>query len=192
MVLRRTEQDLDANPLTRLPGNVSIINELEKRIESKEKFAAFYVDLDKFKIYNDNYGFEYGDAIIRETAKILISVIKRKGSPKDFIGHIGGDDFVIISNLDKVEDICKNIISDFEKMTPEFYNEKDRQKGFIQGKDRSGKTVKTSLMTISIGVVTNQSRDITHVAQIGEIGAELKEYAKSIDKNSYIIDRRNR
>lgn len=190
MVLRRTEQDLDANPLTRLPGNVSIINELEKRVNEERDIAAFYVDLDKFKVYNDHYGFEYGDGIIRETSKVLITVVKEKGNKEDFIGHIGGDDFVIISTADKVGDICEKIIDDFSELSPTFYSKKDRDKGFIKGKDRQGNVIKAPLMTISIGVVTNKNRDISHVAEIGEIGAELKEYAKQQEGNSYIIDRR--
>jgi len=192
MVLRRTEDDLDANPLTRLPGNVSIIHELEKRLHNNEDIAAFYVDLDKFKIYNDRYGFEYGDGIIRETARLLIAIVKGKGNPDDFIGHIGGDDFVIISKPDKVKDICKKIIEEFKKISPNFYSEEDRKKGFIKGKDRRGNIVKSSLLTISIGVVTNTKRNITHVAEIGEIGAELKEYAKLKEGNTYIIDRRGK
>jgi len=190
MVLRRTEEDLDANPLTRLPGNVSILNELKKRINNNEKLAAFYVDLDKFKIFNDYYGFEHGDGIIRETARLLIAVVKERGNPDDFIGHIGGDDFVIISTSDKAESICQKIIYDFKKNAPTFYNKKDREKGIIKGKDRRGNIVEVPLMTISIGVVTNEKRKISHVAEIGEIGAELKEYAKQEEKNSYVIDRR--
>ncbi len=190
MVLRRTEQDLDANPLTRLPGNVSIINELEKRLNSGQQLAAFYVDLDKFKIYNDHYGFEHGDAIIRETARLLIASVREKGNPDDFIGHIGGDDFVIISTPDKVKDICEKITSEFGNLSPDFYDKADRTKGFIHGKDRQGNIIKAPLMTISLGIVTNKRRKISHVAEIGEIGAELKEYAKEKTGNVCIIDRR--
>ena len=111
MTLRRTERDLEANPLTRLPGNVSILNELSRRLESKSLFAIAYIDLDKFKSYNDKYGFESGDEVIRETARILIKTVHEKGGLDDFIGHIGGDDFVIITTPGKVDNLCKQIIA---------------------------------------------------------------------------------
>jgi len=190
MILRRTERDLEANPLTRLPGNVSILNELVRRLESKSLFAVCYLDLDKFKAYNDTYGFEHGDEVIRETARILIRTTQQCGNADDFIGHIGGDDFVIVTTPDAVDNLCKIIIDDFEKTVPSFYNETDRQKGYIIAKDRKGKEQKILLLSISIGVVTNEFRKIEHVAQIGEIGAELKSYAKGLERSNYIKDKR--
>lgn len=190
MVLRRTEIDLEANPLTRLPGNISILNELSRLIENKALFAVCYLDLDKFKAYNDKYGFEHGDEVIRETARILIQATHETGNPGDFIGHIGGDDFVIVTAPDTVDNLCKRIIADFEKAVPSFYNETDRKKGYIIGHDRKGKEQKLPLLSISIGVVTNKFRKIEHVAQIGEIGAELKAYAKSLERSNYVKDKR--
>ncbi len=190
MILRHTERDLEANPLTRLPGNVSILKELSRRLELKSLFAVCYLDLDKFKSYNDKYGFEHGDEVIRETARILIRLTKQFGNPDDFIGHIGGDDFVVVTSIDKTDILCQKIILDFEKLAPTFYNEKDRKNGYIMAKDRKGVEQKTPLLSISIGVVTNQHRKITHVAQIGEIGAELKSYAKSLQRSNYVKDQR--
>jgi diguanylate cyclase (GGDEF)-like protein len=190
MVLRRTERDLEANPLTRLPGNVSILNELSRRLESKSLFAVCYADLDKFKAYNDKYGFEHGDEVIRETARILIRATQQLGNPDDFIGHIGGDDFVVVTTPQTVDNICKKIIEDFEKASPSFYNETDRKHDYIITRDRQGKEQKIPLLSISIGVVTNESRNIEHVAQIGEIGAELKGYAKQLERSNYIKDKR--
>ena len=190
MILRRTERDLEANPLTRLPGNVSILNELTKRLESKSLFAVCYLDLDKFKAYNDRYGFEHGDEVIRETARILIRTVHQLGNPDDFIGHIGGDDFVIVATPKTADSLCKKITAEFDKTVPSFYNETDRKKGFITSKDRQGKEQKIPLLSISIGVVTNEFRHLEHVAQIGEIGAELKAYAKQQEKSNYVIDKR--
>jgi diguanylate cyclase (GGDEF)-like protein len=190
MIIRRTERDLEANPLTRLPGNVSILNELSRRLESKQLFAVSYVDLDKFKSYNDTYGFEHGDEVIRETARILIRSVQEAGKPDDFIGHIGGDDFVVVSALESADAICQKIIEIFEKTVPFFYNELDRQKGFILAHDRQGKAQKVPLLSVSIGVVTNEFRKIDHVAQVGEIGAELKGYAKSLERSNYVKDKR--
>jgi diguanylate cyclase (GGDEF)-like protein len=190
MVLRRTERDLEANPLTRLPGNVSILKELNKLIEKNELFAVCYLDLDKFKAYNDKYGFERGDEVIRATARIIIKAVKNFGKETDFIGHIGGDDFVIITDPKTVDQLCQNIIEEFEKVSPTFYNEEDRKRGYIITKDRKGNEEKVPLLSISIGIVTNEYRKITHVAQIGEIGAELKALAKQRERSNYVKDRR--
>ncbi len=190
MILRRTARDLEANPLSRLPGNVSILNELSGRIESNILFAVCYIDIDKFKSYNDKYGFEHGDEVIRETARILIQSTQEVGNPTDFIGHIGGDDFVIVTTPDLVDNLCKKIIAEFEKKSPSFYNEADRKIGYIIGLDRQGKEQKIPLLSVSIGVVTNEFRPIEHVAQIGEIGAELKSYAKSLERSNYVKDQR--
>jgi diguanylate cyclase (GGDEF)-like protein len=190
MILRRTERDLEANPLTRLPGNVSILNELARRLESNALFAVCYIDLDKFKAYNDKYGFEHGDEVIRETARILIRSMQEEGNPDDFIGHIGGDDFVIVTTPAVSDNLCKKIIDFFEKAVPSFYTPADQKKGYIIAHARQGKEQKIPLLSISIGVVTNEFRKIEHVAQIGEIGAELKTYAKSLERSNYIKDKR--
>ncbi|RJO65443.1 MAG: response regulator [Candidatus Omnitrophota bacterium] len=190
MIIRRTKRDLEANPLTRLPGNVSIMNELSKRLENKSPLAVGYIDLDKFKAYNDKYGFEHGDEVIRETARILIRTAKELGNHDDFVGHIGGDDFVFITAPNLADAICKKIIAEFELTAPSFYNEMDKKNGYIMGKDRKGVEQKIPLLSISIGVVTNEHRRIDHVAQIGEIGAELKSYAKSLERSNYIKDKR--
>lgn len=190
MLLRRTARDLDANPLTRLPGNVSILNEIQKRIVENKTFSVCYIDLDKFKVFNDKYGFEKGDEVIKNTARILINSIQEKGTPQDFIGHVGGDDFVVITNPDKVDELCKNIIGKFDAMVPDLYNKNDREKGYIIGKDRQGKTKKIPLISISIGVVNDAKGKIKHVAEVGEIGAELKEHAKSLKGSNYVTERR--
>jgi diguanylate cyclase (GGDEF)-like protein len=190
MVLRRTERDLEANPLTRLPGNIAILAELTKRLEKKEIFSVCYVDLDKFKSYNDKYGFEHGDDVIRETARILIRAAKECGNPDDFIGHIGGDDFVVVTLPKTVDCLCSKIIEFFDNTVPSFYNETDRQNGYIFAHNRQGQEQKIALLSVSIGVVSNELRPIAHVAEIGEIGAELKAAAKSLEKSNYVKDKR--
>jgi diguanylate cyclase (GGDEF)-like protein len=192
MVVRRTQRDLEANPLTRLPGNVAILNELSSCIEKKTPFAVCYVDLDKFKAYNDKYGFEHGDDVIRETARILLSAAKEFGNPDDFVGHIGGDDFVVITTPDLSDKICEKIIHDFDNISPSFYNQEDRENGYIIGYDRQSKIHKILLLSVSIGVVTNEMRQITHVAEVGELGAELKKLAKSMEKSNYVKDKRQK
>ncbi len=190
MILRRTVRSLDANPLTHLPGNTSITEELQRRIDSREAFAVGYADLDKFKIYNDKYGFEKGDEIIRATARVLIDCTRHKGGPNAFVGHIGGDDFVLITEDPLMDRVCQSIVEEFDKIAPQFYNEEDRKRGYIVGKDRQGNEIRIGLLSISIGIVSCSFPKISHVAQISEIGAELKKYAKSIEKSVYVRDQR--
>jgi diguanylate cyclase (GGDEF)-like protein len=190
MIIRRSRRDLEANPLTHLPGNISILNEIQARIDSGGAFAVCYLDLDKFKSYNDKYGFEHGDNVIKETARIIIKTTRRYGDKLDFIGHIGGDDFVVVTSPKLAEKICQEIIDVFDAAVSNFYNEKDKKAGFIIAPDRKGSKEKFSLISISIGIVTNIKRKITHVAQIGEIGAELKSYAKNISGSNYVKDKR--
>lgn len=190
MILRRTVRSLDANALTHLPGNTSIMEELQGYIDRGEKFAVGYADLDKFKVYNDKYGFEKGDEVIKVTARILIKDVAEVGGTNTFVGHIGGDDFVFIADDSLIEKICAKIVEDFDKEVPKFYTEEDIKNGFIYGHDRQGNEQKFGLLSVSIGIVSTAQQDITHVAQIAEIGAELKKYAKSFDNSNFVRDKR--
>lgn len=190
MILQRTLRSLDANPLTRLPGNTSIMDEIQNRIDSNTSFAVGYADLDKFKIYNDKYGFERGDDVIRFTARILVDAAKSIGGPSSFVGHIGGDDFVFICDDDKADLVCERIITMFDQTAPSFYSAEDIEAGYILGRDRQGNETKAGLVSISIGIVSNRNQKISHVAQIGEIGADLKKLAKNTDKSIYVRDQR--
>ena len=190
MVLRRTVQSLDANPLTHLPGNTSIMEKFQECISSSKPFAVAYADLDQFKVYNDKYGFEKGDDVIRETARLILEVVRSKAGDQSFVGHIGGDDFVFVTDNYLMDDICREVIKHFDEKSPFFYNEKDRAAGYIIGKDRQGNEIKTNLISISIGIVSNENQNIAHVAQIAEIGAELKKYAKAFQKSNFVRDKR--
>ena len=190
MILRRTARALDANPLTKLPGNASILDELQTRIDEGKPMAICHIDLDKFKAINDNYGFEHGDEVIRTTARLLLTTLQELGNKDDFLGHIGGDDFVIMTTPSVVEGMCRRIVTEFSKTAPGFFKEADRKKGFIEAKDRDGKIRKFSFLTISIAVVTNRQRSLRHVAEVAQIGAELKEWAKAQGGNRWVIDRR--
>ncbi len=189
-ILKRTVTSLDANPLSHLPGNTSIMEEFQNCIDSKKIFAIGYADLDKFKAYNDLYGFEKGDEVIKEMARILIKVVRDQGGANAFIGHIGGDDMVFIVDDAVADAACEQTIKEFDAKVPSFYSPEDRKRGYIKAKDRQGKEQKFGLLAISIGIVSNAHQPITHVAQISEIGAELKKYAKSFEKSIYVRDKR--
>jgi len=189
--LKRLEEiHLDASPLTRLPGNRVIESILQKRLENNAQIAFCHVDMDNFKAYNDRYGYAMGSEVIKATAEIIERNLKKAGSPDDFLGHIGGDDFVIITSPSRYTDLCQVILDDFDRNIKKYYTEEDLKKGYIPGKTRMGSKERFPIMTLSIAVVTNTSRTLSNPIEIGEIAAELKEYAKSLPGSVYVVDRR--
>ncbi len=190
MILRRTVRSLDANPLTYLPGNTTIMEELSRAISEKRTFAVGYADLNKFKAYNDVYGFEKGDEVIKETARILIKVVRGTAGTNGFVGHIGGDDFVFLVDDKIADEISQEIIREFDQKALTFYKQNDQEAGHIIAKDRQGNTQKFGLLSLAIGIVSNAHQKITHVAQISEIGAELKKFAKGDEKSNFVRDKR--
>ncbi|HUI46733.1 MAG TPA: diguanylate cyclase [Nitrospirota bacterium] len=184
------EMYLDASPLTRLPGGIAIEKALKHRIDSGDAFAFCVIDLDNFKAFNDHYGYAHGNKVIKETAKIIETATKEKGTIDDFVGHIGGDDFVVITTPKDMPEICNQIIALFDARAPSFYTQEDREKGYIFGKSRQGKDMQFPLITISIAVVTNAQRRFTNPIEASEIAAELKDYAKSIPTSLYVVDKR--
>jgi len=190
MLIRRSHSNLDASPLTRLPGNVSINKELQEKVNDRENFSVLYIDIDNFKAVNDYYGFERGDSIIKETSRIIIAAIQKKGTVDDFIGHIGGDDFVVIALPDKAEGIAQEIINNFDKIAPEFFDDKERSQGYIETKGRDNQIHKFSFPTLSIGIINSEGRNFTHTAQINSLGAEIKGLVKKFPESKYLFDKR--
>jgi diguanylate cyclase (GGDEF)-like protein len=189
-ILRRTEIGLDANPLTRLPGNTTILRVFERKIAEGVPFAALYADLNHFKAYNDRYGFLKGDDVIKYTAQVLTSTSQALSGGKDFVGHIGGDDFIVVSEPDRAEALAQAIITEFARGIAAFYNEADRTRGEVEIVDRQGNTITVPLMGLAIGIVSNAKRDIKQVGEISQIGTELKSYAKKLGGSRYVLDRR--
>jgi GGDEF domain-containing protein len=148
------------------------------------------IDLDNFKSFNDHYGYAYGNEVIKETARIIEVATKAKGTPEDFVGHVGGDDFVVITIPEHMREISSEIIRQFDERVPHFYDEEDRKNGFILGKNRQGEEVAFPLMTISIAIVTNEQRTLTNPLEASEIAAELKDYAKTIAQSVFVVDKR--
>jgi len=189
--LRKLEEMyLDASPLTRLPGGIAIENVLKKRIDSRQPIAFCVLDLDNFKAFNDRYGYANGSEVIKETAKIIENVVKSKGSSDDFIGHVGGDDFVVITTPVYMREISGEIVSQFDSRIPDFYDRDERERGYILGKTRQGIKMEFPIMSISIAIVTNEHRHLTNPLEASEIAAELKDYAKSIPKSVFVVDKR--
>ena len=190
MHLRRYLRESDMSPITELPGNKAIEKALLERTESGDGFALCYVDLDDFKAYNDYYGFNKGSDVIRMTGQLLRETLATYGGDGDFLGHVGGDDFIILTTPDKAEVICTEIIRAFDMRIRDQYASEDLEKGYIVSTDRRGYVMRFPIMSISISVVHNEYRQLEDPDQIGRIAAELKKYAKNLEGSVYVFDRR--
>ncbi|HUH14239.1 MAG TPA: diguanylate cyclase [Longimicrobiales bacterium] len=189
MTLERADRDVSVNPTTRLPGTVQIARDISERLASGELFAVCYADIDHFKEFNDRYGYNHGDRIITILSLILRDVVKTF-SPAGFIGHIGGDDFIFNVPLENMRACCEHIIEVFDELLPCQYSEEDRGRGYFLGKDRRGNVHRIPIMTLSIGVVTNQHRVFSHTARVSELASEMKTYAKTLSGSVFAVDRR--
>ena len=184
------ETSLDASPLTHLPGGVAIENTVNQRLKEEAPLAFCQLDLSHFKAFNDRYGYARGNEVIQGTAKMITEAVKAQGDEKGFVGHIGGDDFAVITSPERYEKICLAIIESFDKMILDFYDPEDRLRGYIQGETRQGQKITFPIMTLAIAVVTNQNRRLLNHIQVGEIAAEMKKYAKSFPRSIFAVDRR--
>ena len=189
-LLRRSDRDLTVHPSTRLPGAVEIEADVQRRLAGDELFAMCYADLDHFKEFNDRYSYHEGDRVIRILARILHDVVKGVVGERGFVGHIGGDDFIFVIPVDRIHEICEEIVLVFDLLIPFQYSDQDRRAGYFFGKDRRGQLHRVPLMTVSIGVVTNERRHFTHAAQVSELATEMKSYAKTLPGSVFSIDRR--
>ena len=178
------------SPLTGLPGNVQIQAEIKKRILSKEEFAVVYFDLDNFKAYNDVYGFSNGDEIIKFTAKTIVKHIHEIPEGDNFVGHIGGDDFVAVITKYDYDKLCRDIINDFDKSIIDYYTEEDVERGFVEVANRKGIIEDFPIVSISIGVVEVKKGKYISPLEIGEVSAQVKHKAKEIQGSTYVINHR--
>lgn len=186
--MRRSEREGGANPSTRLPGNIAIERAIIQRIEGQLPFVVCYCDLDNFKAFNDTYGFLKGDAVIQRTAQLLLDVVRELGNPDDFVGHIGGDDFVLISTPDRAELIGTTILSRFDMMAPLFYDQEARERGFISGLDRQGQPTQYPLLSLSIVGVSSAMLPVSHPGEVAQRSIEPKKRAKRIVGSVFLLE----
>ncbi len=184
------KRNLDTNPLTRLPGGATIETVLETRLEQKEPVAFCLVDIDNFKAFNDRYGYATGNSVIKETADIIQTAVDSSGTDNNFVGHIGGDDFVFMTVPEKFESICLEIIRRFDARVPKFYTIEDAERGYIESTSRQGENRQFPIMTVSIAVVTNADKKECNHIRFGEIAAELKKKAKTVNGSVFVVDQR--
>ncbi len=184
------EVSLDASPLTRLPGNIAIERSLNRRLKGGEPFALCYLDLDNFKSYNDRYGYVRASDIIKMTGEIIYNAVKEHGDRSDFVGHIGGDDFVMIIGSDKITTLCDTVIREFTAGIMEYYSQEDLAAGSISGVDRYGVPRDFPIMTISIAALECRKGDYASAAEIARAAAEIKDQVKVSPGSNYFIHRR--
>ena len=189
-VLRRTQAARDLSPLTGLPGNFRIGQEIETRIGTGAPFALVHCDLDNFKAFNDHYGFMRGDEVIRFCARCLGAATDEIGEMDAFVGHIGGDDFVALVTAERAEEYCKRVIDRFDDGILDYYDTADALRGYIEVIDRRGERYAFPMVSISLGVVTNVHRPIASQWEASAIAVEMKEFAKKRTGSSFEIDRR--
>ena len=189
--LRRSRQLRDVSPLTGMPGNNEIARELQRLFAGGDpKFALVHGDLDNFKAFNDCYGFAMGDRVIKATARLLSEHLQRCECKPSFVGHVGGDDFVVVMAPDVVTHFCSAVITRFDLVIPTYYAGVDRERGGVLVHDRRGDELFFPLMSISLGVATTATGMLRSAAQAASIASEMKMVAKRDAGSSFRIDRR--
>lgn len=189
-VLRRSKAMRDLSPLTGLPGNFRIAEELERRVTGGGPVAVVHADLDNFKAFNDHYGFMRGDNVIKFSANTLVEAAVEVGDPTCFIGHVGGDDFIMVMDPSSAEQFCKVVVERFDDGILDFYDDHDALRGYVEVIDRRGERHAFPIVAISLGVATNIRRTFSSEWEASAIAAEMKEHAKSESGSSFRIDRR--
>ena len=191
-VLAWSQSQREANPLTGLPGNVSIERELTQRIESAKPFAFVYTDIDNFKAFNDYYGYARGDEAIRRTGRVLTRAVVVSGSRSDFVGHVGGDDFVVMTTPDRVDAVTAKIVELFNEASKDLFDGEDLERGYLKIHKRSGEVMKVRALGITLAVVTNEKHAIRHIGEVADIASELKRYGKGMTGSVVVRERRKR
>jgi diguanylate cyclase (GGDEF)-like protein len=187
-VIRRREAALSTSPMTRLPGGRAIDREVERRLEARVPFALSYVDLDNLKAYNDTYGYAKADGVIFQTAGILRHAVAEKGGESGFVGHVGGDDFVLLTSPERTAEVCQEIISAFDRVIPLYYDRADRERGYIEAMDRFGTPRRFPVLSLSIAtVVASPARFVSH-ADLAKAAAEVKARAKKLPGSVHLVD----
>jgi diguanylate cyclase (GGDEF)-like protein len=189
-LLKRTRTGMSASSTTGLPGSVSIEQVLGVRVRSCRPLAVLYLDVDHFKAFNDCYGFARGDSLIRQVADLTLGTVRDIGNPDDFVGHIGGDDFLVVTTPDRAVPIADAVIARFDRIMPLYYDAEDRARGHLITEGRRGGRTEFPMVTLSIAIVTNETQQFHHAAQIADVAAQLKKYAKAKPGSLWVKDQR--
>jgi diguanylate cyclase (GGDEF)-like protein len=188
--LRRAREMRALSPLTGLPGNIRVQEEIRNRVADAAPFAMLYADLDHFKAYNDSYGFVRGDRAIHALARLAVEIVHEIAGPEGFVGHVGGDDFVLLVSPDEAEQVAGRLCQRFDALVPSLYDQADLDRGGVEVRDRQGNLRTFPLLSISIGVVSTERRSFSHYAEVVTVATEMKQFAKREARSSYAVDRR--
>jgi PleD family two-component response regulator len=188
--LRRAKEMRNLSPLTGLPGNIRIQEEIERQVRDGRPFAVLYCDLDNFKTYNDQKGFVRGDRLIQATARIIQDAVVEFDSADGFVGHVGGDDFVAVVSPEVAEDVADRICRRFDEIRLDFYDGDDLDRGFVRMEDRKGTLQDIPLVAVSVGIATTSRRAFAHYGEAVAVATEMKQFAKRDAGSSYAVDRR--
>jgi PleD family two-component response regulator len=189
-VIMRATTTRELSPLTGMSGNSDILREISRRLVIRDEFAVLYPDIDNFKSYNDHYGFIRGDDVIKTLASIIIEVLETHYSPAHFAGHVGGDDFVVLTEPAIAEQIAAEITRRFDEAVPSLYDPEDRERGWIEFEDRTGNKHRTSLVSLSTGIVIAKPGAFGSAPALASRAAEVKGVAKRIPGSKWVVDRR--
>ena len=190
--LRRVEQSC-LSPLTGLPGGLQVVRAINHKLGSTDTWSILYLDLDNFKAFNDVYGFLTGNEMILVVGRTCKDAVYELGNSDDFVGHVGGDDFVVVTTPDRASHLCKYISTVYKEKSAALYRSEDLRRGSISGVDRKGRPYQFPLVSLSIGVVNNQVRRPHSIQEVSYLAAEAKRNAKQSTSNiSYISSQRDR
>jgi len=189
-VMARSTTARDLSPLTGMSGNSDILREISRRLGLGQRFAVLYPDIDAFKSYNDHYGFVRGDDVIKTLATIILEVLEEDFSPHHFAGHVGGDDFVILTEPSMAETNATDITKRFDAIVPALYDPADRKRGWIETEERTGTIIRSPLVSVSVGIVIAEPGSYLSAAALAARAAEVKGVAKRMPGSKWVLDRR--
>jgi GGDEF domain-containing protein len=183
-------REMRLHPISSLPDQFFVQQEIERRIEEGNKIALCAIDMQGFRYFNQRYGYPRGDRLLRFLAGLIFEKVRELGVEQDLAGHLGADDFVVLTAPDRYQIMMNELIRSFDAMVPQFYDKADREAGEVVLRNRRGEDLHFPIMHLKVGIVTNERRDLSHFAQIGDIANELKRFASTLKKSEIVVDRR--
>ena len=190
-LLEATRREREANPLTGLPGNRAIDREIQDRIATGQEFGFMYIDMDRFKSFNDKYGYSRGDRAISFLAGVLVGITQKYGSGKEFVGHVGGDDFVVVTTSQDAERLARRIIHEFDEGKEDLHDEEDFKNGYLEIESRNGQVERFPLVTLTLALVSECQGRFEHPAQLSDTMVELKRFGKMKPHSVVVKERRS-
>jgi len=190
-LLEATRREREANPLTGLPGNRAIDREIQDRIATGQEFGFMYIDMDRFKSFNDKYGYSRGDRAISFLAGVLVGITQKYGSGKEFVGHVGGDDFVVVTTSQDAERLARRIIHEFDEGKEDLHDAEDFKNGYLEIESRNGQVERFPLITLTLALVSECQGRFEHPAQLSDTMVELKRFGKMKPHSVVVKERRS-